>query len=184
MGKIFLSLAVAVALLTGVALHRGGWPLLWQALLAGGETFVQVLPLLVLAFVSAGLVSVVTGKEETARWLGEGSGWRGILIGTAAGALVPGGPFVYFPVAAAFLASGASIGSVVGFVTAKNLWSLSRLPLEFALLGPEITLARFGATMVFPPLAGFAADAFYTGRTPRIREQIRKLQHIREDEGQ
>lgn len=151
---------------------------------AGGETFVRVLPLLLPAFASAGLISVLAGKEETARWLGEGSGWKGILIGSAAGALVPGGPFVYFPVAAAFLVSGASIGSVVGFVTAKNLWSLSRLPLEFALLGPEITLARFGITIVFPPLVGFAADLLYSGRTPRIREQIRELQRIEEGKGE
>ena len=82
---------------------------------------------------------------------------------------MPGGPYVYYPIAAVLLRSGASLGVLVAFVTAKNLWSLSRLPLEFALLGPQLTIIRFGATLLLPPLLGLLAEALFGHRVEAIR---------------
>lgn len=101
-----------------------------------------MLPLLVLGFLVAGLAEALVPRATVERLLGQQAGLKGILLGGAAGALMPGGPYIYYPVALSFFRSGAGIGTVVTFVVAKNLWSLARLPLEIGVLGPKLALVR------------------------------------------
>jgi len=181
--KIIIGMAAVAVGLGGLALARGGSDLLLEGLGTGGIMLLRLGPLLLLAFATAGLVSVMVSSEQVARWLGKEAGWKGVFIGAAAGALVPGGPYVYFPLAATFLASGAEIGCIISFVTAKNLWTVSRLPLEVALIGPKITFIRFTVTLVFPILLGFFADLLFKGHCDKIRQSVRNLQKVPGDVG-
>jgi len=165
-----LTLAGVALLLVGAAAWRGGSKLVLAGLLRGAQTFITVIPLLVAAFLIAGLTRALVTRDLVSRWLGTGSGWRGIALACVGGALTPGGPYVYYPIAAALLHAGAGLGVLVAFVTAKNLWSVSRLPLEVALLGPYLTAVRFVATLVMPPLLGFLAEALFGRQVDRIRE--------------
>ena len=166
-------LFLIVALLAIFAWRQGGWDLALAGLLDGARLLWMVLPLLVAAFVIAGLIQVLVTQEMVTRWLGKEAGWRGIALACVGGALMPGGPYVYYPIAAVLLRSGASVGVLVAFVTAKNLWALSRLPLEFALLGPTLTLARFTVTFFVPPLMGVLAQALFGGWVEQIRQGVR-----------
>jgi uncharacterized membrane protein YraQ (UPF0718 family) len=94
--------------------------------------------------------------------VGAESGLRGILVGSLAGGLAPGGPFVSLPVAAALVRSGASVGTIVAFLTGWSLWAFSRLPMEVGILGWKLTAVRFASTLVFPPLAGLIANQFFS----------------------
>jgi len=124
---------------------------------------VEIIPLLILSFIVAGMVEVLIPKEIISKWIGEGSGIRGILIGTVAGSLTPGGPYVSLPVATGLLRSGASVGTIVAFLTGWSLWAVSRLPLEVGILGWRLTLIRIASTFFFPPIAGFIALMFSRG---------------------
>ncbi|MBD3236320.1 MAG: permease [Candidatus Eisenbacteria bacterium] len=121
----------------------------------------SMLPLLLLAMVVAGMVQVLIPKEPLARWIGAESGLRGILLGTVAGALAPGGPYVSMPLAAGMLQAGAGIGTMVAFLTGWSLWAIGRLPLEVGILGWKFTLIRLVSTLVFPPIAGLIAQFFF-----------------------
>ena len=165
---VFLS--AVVLLLAFFAWRRGGLSLALEGLRQGGATLLGVTPLLLAAFLIAGLTQVLISRELIEQWLGSSSGWRGILLACLAGALIPGGPYVYYPIAASLLGSGAGVGVLVAFVTAKNLWSVSRLPYEFALLGSYLTLFRYGLTFIIPPIIGFAAEALFGRYVGRIRE--------------
>ena len=123
---------------------------------------VQTLPLLVLAFIVAGMIQALLPYELVSRWVGAESGLRGILIGTIAGALAPGGPYVSLPLATGLLKAGAGIGTMVAFLTGWSLWAFSRLPMEFAILGWRLTLVRLASTFFFPPIAGLIAQTFFT----------------------
>ncbi len=162
-----------VLLLAGLAWYRGGWTLVGAGLQSGSKLLLETVPLLLAAFLVAGLIQVMVTPELVERWLGSSSGWRGILLACVGGALMPGGPYVYYPIAAVLLRSGASLGVLVAFVTAKNLWSLSRLPLEFALLGPRLTIVRFAATFILPPLMGLLAEALFGKWVIAIRRGVR-----------
>ena len=162
---LFVALILAV-----VAWRQGGSEQALEGLLAGGRTLWSVTPLLLAAFVVAGLTQALVSRETIERWLGRSSGWRGILLACVGGALIPGGPYVYYPIAGALLKSGAGLGVLISFVVAKNLWSISRLPMEVALLGTELTFIRFGLTLIVPPLLGLAAEALFGARIEQIRE--------------
>jgi uncharacterized membrane protein YraQ (UPF0718 family) len=150
-------LAVVAAILLVVAFWRGR-ELPLAGLLAGGRTLWRNLPLLLLGFVIAGLAQVLIPKELITRWLGAGTGIKGVLIGCLVGGLVPGAPYATFPLVAALYQGGASVGAVVGFVSAWGLWSVARLPVEIALIDPKPALIRYAVTFVVPPIAGLLAN--------------------------
>ena len=119
---------------------------------------VQILPLLIFAFIVAGMVQVLVPREILSEWVGAESGMRGILIGTVTGALAPGGPYVSLPVAAGLLQAGAGVGTMVAFLTGWSLWAVSRLPMEVGIMGWKFTLIRIASTFFFPPIAGLIAQ--------------------------
>ena len=165
-GLAFVALVLAV-----LAWRQGGLALVWDGVLSGGGILLSVVPLLIAAYLIAGFIQVLVSRETVTRWLGAESHWRGIALACLGGALIPGGPYVYYPIAAVLLKSGASLGVLVAFVTAKNLWSVTRLPLEFALLGTRLTVVRFAVTFLAPPLLGFAAEWLFGAHVDRIREE-------------
>jgi uncharacterized membrane protein YraQ (UPF0718 family) len=120
---------------------------------------IETLPLLIFAFIVAGLVQSLLPHDLISRWIGEESGLRGIFIGTLAGGLTPGGPYVSLPVVAGLLKSGASYGTLVAFLTSWSLWAVSRLPMELGILGWQFTVIRLCSTFFFPPIAGIIANA-------------------------
>ena len=82
-----------------------------RGLMIGKNMLVGIIPLLILAFVVAGLVQVAIPPEIIRSWLGDESGWRGIFIGTLVGALITAGPYIAFPIIAAIFHAGAGIGN-------------------------------------------------------------------------
>jgi len=154
---------LAVVLL-GVA-YLGGRQVAVAGLERAGNLLWSNLPLLLLSFLVAGLVQALLPQDLVVRWLGREAGWKGVLLGCVAGGLVPGSPYALFPVVGALYKTGASLGAVVGFLTAWALWSVTRLPLEAALVGPRVMVVRLLCTLGFPPLAGLLAHlvAGWTG---------------------
>jgi uncharacterized membrane protein YraQ (UPF0718 family) len=150
--------ATAVALLA-IAFWRGR-DLPVAGVLAAGRTLWRNLVILLLGFLIAGLIQVLVPREWIARWLGAQAGVKGVLIGCVVGGLVPGAPYAVFPLVASLYQAGAGLGAVVGLIAAWSLWSVSRLPLEIALIGPRPALVRYAITFVVPPLAGLLANAF------------------------
>jgi uncharacterized membrane protein YraQ (UPF0718 family) len=167
-----LALAGVALALAGVAWWQGGPGLALAGLMQGGRALLSVVPLLIAAFLVAGLTQALATRELVTRWLGVEASWRGILLASLGGALIPGGPYVYYPIAGALLQTGASLGVLVAFVTAKNLWSVTRLPLEFALLGTHLTVIRLGVTLILPPLVGLLAEVLFGSHLERIRRAV------------
>lgn len=165
-------IAFVALILAGFAWQRGGFELIWAGLRSGLSLLLKNTPLLIAAFLTAGLIQALVKREMVEQWLGSESGWRGMLLACIGGALIPGGPYAYYPIAGALLQTGAGLGVLVAFVTAKNLWSISRLPMEFALLGPRLTLIRFAITFVFPPVLAITAQALFGSQIEQIRAAV------------
>lgn len=133
-----------------------------QGTKAALNMIIEILPLLIFAFIVAGMVQTLLPHQLLSRWIGEESGMRGILIGTVAGGLTPGGPYVSLPLVAGLLRTGASVGTMVAFLTGWSLWAVSRLPMEVGILGWKFVLARLVTTFFFPPIAGFLAQTLFS----------------------
>lgn len=157
MGRDTLIMAALAIALLAVAYLRGGG--LWlSGLQAGARSFWGLLPILLISFAIAGLMQVLVPREVLMRWLGAEAGIRGILAGCVVGALLPGPPYALYPLVISLYQGGASIGAVVGLMSGKSLWNVHHLPPAFAVLGSQVTLAHFGANILFPPLAGLIAQ--------------------------
>ena len=153
---------IALALL--YAGYRNGQGQHIEGVKTGLRMTVEILPLLLFALIVAGMVQVLLPHETVSRWVGGESGFRGILIGTVAGGLAPGGPYVSLPLAAGLIKAGCGVGTMVAFLTGWSLWAVSRLPLEIGILGWRLTLIRLACTFLFPPIAGLIAQFLFQGK--------------------
>lgn len=146
-------LGLLAAGLTGCASRRRRG-LALEGWLAGLGSLRRQLPLLLLAFAMAGYVEVLVPRGFIDTWLGAGAGLKGILLASLAGGLLPFGPYVVFPMAAALGEAGASVATLVAFVTGWIMWSTGKLAFEIGTLGPGFTARRMALYLIFPPLAG------------------------------
>ncbi len=149
-------IGLAIALLV-FALIRGGG-LAKDGVKLASQTLWNTLPLILAGFLIGGLVQVLLPTELIQAWLGKEAGVKGVLIGCLAGGLIPGSPYVMFPIVGGLYKSGAGVGAVVGFVSAWSLWSVSRFLLEIALIDPKVATLRYAITFLVPPLAGMLAN--------------------------
>ncbi|TET25303.1 MAG: permease [Dehalococcoidia bacterium] len=157
---IIMGIIAIIVLVIGY--QRGGGEHI-LGLKAAGSLLLQITPLLIFAFIIAGMIQVLVPHEMISKWVGTESGFRGVLIGTLVGGFTPGGPYVSLPIAAGLLRAGASIGTMVAFVTAWSLLAVSRLPIEIGLMGWKFSLIRLACVFFFPPIAGMIANRFFSG---------------------
>ena len=131
----------------------------WAGLGAGARLLRGVWIEWVLGFVLAGLLEVLIPAPALSRWLGDEQPGRGILVGWAAGLVMPGGPYLVFPVVANLFRNGAAPGPLIALLTAKTLVSPVRmLTYEAPLLGWPLTLARFIPGVLLPPVLGLVGQ--------------------------
>lgn len=158
--SLWILLAVAAVALIVAYAKDPALPL--QGLQASGRLLRGVWIELALGFLLAGLIDVLIPVSTISRWLGSEQLGRGILIGWVAGLAMPGGPYLFFPVAAKLLQSGVSPGALIAFLTAKTLVSpVQMLTYEAPLLGWPLTLARFIPGVLLPPLMGWIGQWLY-----------------------
>jgi len=116
-------------------------------------------PKILAGFFIAASVPILLPPEQLNRWVGRDSGIRGLLVATAAGALVPGGPMMIFPLAASFRLAGATTATLIAFVTAWSLYGINRTVIwEMSFLHVNFVLARVALCLPMPVLAGWVAQ--------------------------
>ena len=152
---------IAIALLY-IGYQKGGGEHI-LGLKSAGNLLLQIAPLLIFAFIVAGMIQHLIPTEMISKWIGAESGFRGILIGTVIGGFMPGGPMTSLPIAAGLLRTGASVGTMVAFVTAWSLIAVQRMPMEVGIMGWQFTLIRLACTFFFPPIAGLIANRLFSG---------------------
>jgi uncharacterized membrane protein YraQ (UPF0718 family) len=129
----------------------------------GWSTLKRTLPLLVVAFVIVGYVNALEPQSFVRTWIGPESGLKGILIGTAAGMLLPGGPYVVFPLIATLFGSGAGMGPTLAMITSWAALALLSVSFELPFLGWRFTFIRLGLGLIVPVLVGSAGMLLLNG---------------------
>lgn len=153
-------LLAAVALGAFALAFRRGLPAGQRALRDTGESLLRVLPLLLVAIPMAAFLSQLIPPALAARWLGAESGISGILLATAVGGFIPGGPFVSFPLVLTFIKAGAGAPQMVALITAWAILGFHRiLSWELPVLGPRFVALRLLSGGGLPVLAGLMAEA-------------------------
>lgn len=160
MDTVFVVLLVIVGVLMVIA-YRIDTSLPVMGVVSGMKTLLMILPILLVSFILSGMLRVMIPDELISNWIGSATSFRGILIGTAAGIITPGGPFVSLPIALTLLNTGAAIGPVVAYVTAWATIGLFRVPFEIAIVGPKFAVIKFVCSLILAPLAGYIASLVF-----------------------
>jgi uncharacterized membrane protein YraQ (UPF0718 family) len=154
-----LLILIAVVLLVyawrkGDGSHRRGLALGWQ-------TVKRTWLLLLVAFLIVGYVNVLSPQDLIQQWLGPESGWSGLLLAEFIGLLLPGGPYVVFPLIAVLYGAGAGLGPAVTLVTSWAMLALISVTFELPFMGWRFTAVRWGLGLIFPILAGALAPLIF-----------------------
>lgn len=93
-------------------------------------------------FVLLGLLDIWVPKQTMVKYMGEGSGLKGILLALFIGSAAAGPLYGAFPVAAVFMRKGVKFFNILIFLGA---WSTTKIPMilfEFSALGLPFALTR------------------------------------------
>ncbi len=151
---IFGALAILV-IATVIKKPVGGFQ---QGLRNGGENLATMLPILPLAIITAGFIAEMIPQDAASAWIGPDAGLKGIIIASIAGGITPGGPFISFPLALAFIKAGAGVPQVIAFISGWSVIAVHRILLfEMPLLGPWFSLLRLLSALLIPTMAGIIA---------------------------
>jgi len=124
------------------------------------EQFLILAPRMFCALIAAGFVAKLIPSEFIARYLGNEAGLNAVLIGAATGIVVPAGPAIAFSIAAVFAHAGASVPSLIAFITSWSIFAAHRIFIyEIPLLGMSFLRLRLVSVAVTPLLAGLIAMA-------------------------
>jgi uncharacterized membrane protein YraQ (UPF0718 family) len=119
---------------------------------------VQTAPRIAIALTVAGFLWVTLPRDRVTALIGTESGFRGLLIATAAGIVTPGGPSSAFPLLAVLGASGADRGAMIAYVSSWAILGLQRILVwDVPFMGAEFSLVRFLVCLPLPIIAGLIA---------------------------
>lgn len=150
-----LVIVVLVAVSVVLVWRRDGAGGVWEILQHDLGLFGGILPRVLAGCWLGAFIAEILPHEKVSRSLGPKSGLKGLLIGAAFGAILPGGPFTAYPVASALLAVGADFGATIALVVSWTLIGYGRaISWELPIMGTDFTLWRIVISLPMPILAG------------------------------
>jgi uncharacterized membrane protein YraQ (UPF0718 family) len=158
-------LGVGLALALGLADRSRGAKIVDTTLYSLKEMALVLPPI----FIILGLLDVWVPREKMVRFMGEGSGVKGVLLAFLLGAAAAGPLYGAFPVAQVLLRKGASVRNVTILL---GSWSTLKIPMllfELTSMGPRFTLTRMAVDVVGVLLIALLLDRFMTTKD---REEI------------
>ena len=138
--KRYLTVIIAAAVMAVLTIVRP--EIGTKALNISGASLLQMLLVIPPIFVLLGLLDVWVPRETMVKYMGEGSGLKGIVLSFVLGSAAAGPLYGAFPVAAIFMKKGAKFSNILIFLGA---WSTTKIPMlifEITALGAKFALTR------------------------------------------
>jgi uncharacterized membrane protein YraQ (UPF0718 family) len=167
-GWSMIFIAVLVVVSATLVYRRDGLDGVLEILTHDLALFGGIMPRVLAGCLLGAFIAEILPHEKVSRSLGPKSGLKGLLIGTAFGAILPGGPFTVYPVAAALLTVGADFGATIAMVVSWTLIGYGRaVAWELPILGADFTLWRIVISLPLPVLAGALGRFVYARVYPQ-----------------
>jgi len=169
-GWSIIVIGVVVAVSAVLVWRRDGTGGVLEILTSDLALFGGILPRVLAGCLLGAFVAEILPHEKVSRALGPQSGLKGLLIGTAFGAILPGGPFTAYPVASALLTVGADFGATIAMVVSWTLIGYGRaVAWELPIMGTDFTFWRIVISLPVPVLAGALGRFVYVRMYPKGR---------------
>lgn len=108
----------------------------------------EMLKIIPPVFVLLGLLDVWVKRETMIKYMGEGSGFKGVLIAFLLGSAAAGPLYAAFPIAGVLLKKGSKLSNVFIFIGA---WSTTKIPmflLEASYMGMKFAVIRLILSLI------------------------------------
>jgi uncharacterized membrane protein YraQ (UPF0718 family) len=156
--RIFIAVTIIAAAAAALLYELHGPEAIRAALSDDVRVFTLLLLFVPPVLLLSAFVEVMLPRSLVERWLGVGSGIKGIMVATFAGAFTPGGPFLAFPLVLALYRAGADWAPLIAYITSWSILSVARVMVfEIPLVGVELVSVRYIACLILPPIAGLSA---------------------------
>lgn len=135
--RVFIFTVAAIGVLTIINNKIG-----LKALNISAYSFKEMLLVIPPVFILLGLLDVWVPRETMIKYMGEGSGLKGIILAMILGSAAAGPLYGAFPVAAVFMKKGVKFSNILIFIGA---WSTTKIPMflfETAALGAKFAITR------------------------------------------
>ena len=119
------------------------------------KSFIRILPTVLTIIVVIGLLLAFMPRDQISRFIGDQSGFGGLLAITALGAVLHIPALLSFPLAASLLQSGAGVAAVAAFITSLTMIGVVTLPLEIKELGKRMAFLRNGISFIIAIVIAF-----------------------------
>ncbi len=162
--RAFLITIVLVGILTIVNSEIG-----FSAINISAYTLSEMLLVIPPIFILLGLLDVWIPKETMIKYMGEGSGLKGIVLSIIIGSAAAGPLYGAFPIAAVFMKKGVKFSNILIFIGA---WSTTKIPMflfEMQALG-----AKFAITRLLIDIPGIIIMAYILTKSIS-KEEIAKI---------
>ncbi len=129
-----------------------------KALNITGYSLKEMMFIIPPVFVLLGLLDVWVPRQTMVKYMGEGSGIKGILLSIFLGSAAAGPLYGAFPIAGVFMMKGAKFSNVLLFIGA---WSTTKIPMflfELSALGAQFAITRLLLSMVGIFVIAFVVD--------------------------
>jgi uncharacterized membrane protein YraQ (UPF0718 family) len=154
-GWSMITIVVLVAISATLVWRRDGLAGVLEILTHDLALFGGILPRVFAGCLLGAFIAEILPHDKVSRSLGPNSGLKGLLIGAAFGAILPGGPFTAYPVASALLTVGADFGATIAMVVSWTLIGYGRaVAWELPIMGTDFTLWRIVICLPLPVIAG------------------------------
>ncbi|MFB3884257.1 MAG: permease [Thermodesulfobacteriota bacterium] len=149
----------AITFIAGAICYSRGRGVFLKGLDASLSMLLLVVPRVIAAFLMAGFIQVLIPTGMIQKWIGEKSGFKGIVIASLAGVFTPGGPMISFPLIAALYKLGANCGPLVAYLISWEILGLQRIIVwEIPFMGVKFAILKFMISIPLPLLAGLTAQ--------------------------
>jgi uncharacterized membrane protein YraQ (UPF0718 family) len=166
-GWSFITIGMLVVVSAALVWRRDGIQGVTEILTHDVTLFGGILPRVLAGCLLGAFIAEILPHDKVSRSLGPDSGLKGLLIGTAFGAILPGGPFTAYPVASALLTVGADFGATIAMVVSWTLIGYGRaVAWELPIMGADFTLWRIAISLPLPVLAGAFGRFVYVRMYP------------------
>lgn len=135
--RFFIATIIAVSILTIINSKIG-----FKAFSIAAYSFKEMSLVIPPVFVLLGLLDIWVPRETMIKYMGEGSGIKGIILSILLGSAAAGPLYGAFPIAAVFMKKGVKLSNILIFIGA---WSTTKIPMflfEMSSLGSKFAITR------------------------------------------
>ncbi|MCK5476631.1 MAG: permease [Candidatus Aenigmarchaeota archaeon] len=105
-------------------------------------SFVEMMPFILVIILFIGIMQGFLSSETITQYLGESSGFKGIIFAGIIGTILHLPALISFPLVASLIENGAGIMVAAVFITTSTMVSWVTLPFEIKELGGKMAILR------------------------------------------